>query len=135
MPTLKAQKIELNQEYPCPCCRRGQLTPITLTEAFGCSKCHQIFVIEQSGFVLEKLSTTYPYKKAWRWTGRQWVPITPGLSDNYLPVLMGVMLVLMGIWIPLALKAPQASSATLWIIMALLLAILPALMVLMAYRR
>jgi hypothetical protein len=133
--TLKAQKIELNQEYPSPCCRRGQLTPITLTEAFGCSKCHQIFVIGEGGFLLEKLSTTYPYKKAWRWTGRQWVIVTPGLSENYLPVLLGIILVLLGIWVPLALRAPPTSSAALWAIMALLLAILPALMVLMAYRR
>jgi len=106
-----------------------------LTEAFGCNKCHQIFVVEQGGFVLEKLSTTYPYKRAWRWNGRQWVPISSGLSENYLPVLMGIMLVLMGIWVPLALKASPASSTILWVIMALLLAILPVLMVLMAYRR
>lgn len=131
----KAQKIDLAQEYPCPCRRRGRLTPIALTEAFGCTRCQQIFVVEESGYVLEQLSTNYPYKRAWRWTGHQWNTATSALGENYLPIALGITLVLLSIWLPLALHSPQNSGILLWAIVALLLAILPALMVLLAYRR
>lgn len=131
----KAHKIDLAQDYPCPCRRRGRLTPIALTEAFGCNRCQQIFVVEESGYVLEQLSTSYPYKRSWRWSGHQWNTASSGLSESYLPVALGIVLVLLSIWLPLALHSPQNSGFFLWAIVAFLLAVLPALMLLLAYRR
>jgi hypothetical protein len=131
----KPQKIELDTDYPCPCRRRGRLTPITLTEAFGCSRCQQIFVVEEGGYVIEQLSTTYPYKRSWRWTGHQWNVVHPGLGDSYLPLALGILLVLLSIWLPVALQSPSGAIIILWAIVALLLAVLPALMVWLAYRR
>jgi hypothetical protein len=131
----KAHKIDLTQDYPCPCRRRGRLTPIALTEAFGCDRCQQIFVVEDSGHVLEQLSSNYPYKRAWRWTGQQWSAINAGLGESYLPVVLGITLVLLSIWLPLALNSSSNSGIILWAVVALLLAVLPALMVLLAYRR
>lgn len=55
MQSQKPEKLDFNSEYPCPCRRRGRLVPITLTEAFGCDRCQQIFVVEDNGFVLEQL--------------------------------------------------------------------------------
>jgi hypothetical protein len=138
LPTVqpqKAHKIDLTQDYPCPCRRRGRLTPIALTDAFGCDRCQQIFVVDEGGHVLEQLSTTYPYKRAWRWNGQQWILVTSGLGESYLPVALGVILVLLSIWLPLALNAPPNSGILLWAMVALLLAVLPALMVLLTYRR
>lgn len=134
MQPQKAHKIELNIDYPCPCRRRGQLTPITLTEAFGCNRCQQIFVVEEGGYVIEQLSTSYPYKRSWRWTGHQWNVVHPGLGGNYLPLALGVLLVLL-IWLLVALRNPSGVGIVLWVIVALLLAVLPALMVWLAYRR
>jgi hypothetical protein len=131
----KSQKIDLNQEYPCPCRRRGQLTPIALTEAFGCNRCQQIFVVEESGQVLEQLSGSYPYKKAWRWNGHQWNIANPNFSDNYLPIVLGIIFIMLVIWLPLALNAKSNSPSAVLIIGIVLLALLPALMVLLAYRR
>lgn len=85
--------------------------------------------------MLEQLSTSYPYKRTWRWNGRQWNIINPGLSESYLPVALGITLVLLSIWLPLALKSPANSGIILWAVVVLLLAVLPALMVLLAYRR
>lgn len=135
MQPQKAQKIDLTQEYPCPCRRRGRLTQITLTEAFGCNRCQQIFVVEDSGYILEQLSTSYPYKRAWRWTGHQWSVANPGLSESYLPIALGVILVMLSIGLPLALNASSNSGIFLWALVLLLLALIPALMVLLAYRR
>ncbi len=135
MQSQKTHKIELNSDYPCPCRRRGHLTPITLTEAFGCSRCQQIFVVEEGGYVIEQLSTTYPYKRSWCWTGHQWNVVHPGLGDSYLPLALGILLVLLSIWLPVALNSGTGGSIILWAIVALLLAVLPALMVWLAYRR
>lgn len=85
--------------------------------------------------MLEQLSSSYPYKRTWRWNGRQWSIINSGLGESYLPITLGITLVLLSIWLPLALKAPSSSSVILWALVVLLLAVLPALMVLLAYRR
>lgn len=133
----KPEKIDFNQEYPCPCPRRkGRLVPITLTEAFGCDRCQQIFVVEDNGHVLEQLSTTYPYKRAWRWTGNAWHIIHPKLVDSYLPIALGIIFVPVIIWLPLALKLSNGSSIVVWAMVAVLLAIMPVLiMVWLTYRR
>lgn len=135
MQPYKQNKIDLNTEYICPCRRQGKLVPITLTEAFGCDRCQQIFVVEDNGYVLEQLSTTYPYKRAWRWNGNNWHFIQTHLGRNYLPIALGVIFVLVIIWLPLALRFANSSSIPAWAMVAVLLVILPALMLCLTYRR
>lgn len=135
MASRKTQKIDLNSEYPCPCRRRGCLVPITLTEAFGCDRCQQIFVVEESGYVIEQLSTSYPYKKAWRWTGNRWSTANTSIGENYLPVAILIVLVLLIVWLPLALHDKDGPNIIFWVLLAVLLALLPALMVWLSYRR
>jgi hypothetical protein len=67
----KVHPIDLTSEYPCPCRRNGQLKPIVLTEALGCDRCQQIFVVKKDGQIIEQLSSLYQ-KKSWRWTGSRW---------------------------------------------------------------
>ncbi|TVU52656.1 MAG: hypothetical protein EA414_16415 [Arthrospira sp. PLM2.Bin9] len=134
MSSPKPEKIDLHGDYPCPCRRRGNLVPITLTEAFGCDRCQQIFVVDETGYSLEQLATHYPYKQAWRWTGQQWYRATPGMRSHYLPLALGILLVPLVIWLPLAMYSPGA-NILLWAMVAVMLAMLPALMVWLAYRR
>ena len=64
-------RVSLDRSYPCPCCRhRGLIRPITLTEAFGCDRCQQIYVIRDRGFGLELLSGVH--RRSWQWTGHRW---------------------------------------------------------------
>lgn len=135
MPSHKAQKIDLSTEYPCPCRRRGSLVQITLTEALGCNRCQQIFVVEEGGYVIEQLSTSYPYKKAWRWTGTRWTPANASIGESYLPVALLIVMILLIVWLPLALRSTTGPSIIFWALLAVLLAVLPALMVWLAYRR
>jgi hypothetical protein len=135
VPSPKAQKIDYTQEYPCPCRRKGTLVPIALTEALGCNRCQQIFVVEDNGYALEQLSTTYPYKKIWRWLGNRWQPASSGLGESYLPIVMGVVLVLLIVWLPLALRSSGGLQILFFALVSILLAILPALMVWLTYRR
>ncbi len=97
--TDRNNKIDLNADYPCPCRRKGKLIPIALTEAFGCSRCQQIFVVQENGYTIEQLSTTYPYKKIWRWTGRQWSISKSSIRQSYFPLallaLFGIIILLL----------------------------------------
>lgn len=129
----KPQKIDLTAEYPCPCRRRGRLFPITLTEAFGCELCQQIFVVEENGQAIELLSSTYPYKRAWRWTGHRWLAIHPSLGQTSL-YLSWIVLVLPMICLTLVLKL-TSGSIFVWAIIVVLLVVLPALVIWLAYRR
>jgi len=135
VPSPKSQKIDLTAEYPCPCRRKGTLTPIILTEAFGCDRCQQIFVVEDNGYALEQLSTHYPYKKVWRWIGHRWQPANTSLGESYFPIAMGVVLVLLIVWLPLALRSTAGLNIVFWALLAIMLAILPAVMVWLTYRR
>lgn len=134
MASQKTQKIDFNAEYPCPCPRRrGRLIPITLTEAMGCDRCQQIFVVEEGGYVLEQLSTTYPYKRAWRWTGYRWNTAYSNLGESYLPLALCIVFILLLVWLPLALAA--GGNTVLWALPSVLLVVLPALLVWWRYRR
>lgn len=133
MQSHKPQKIDLTQDYPCPCRCRGRLTPIALTEAFGCMRCQQIFVLTDDGQVLEKLVTHYPYKQAWRWTGSQWYRARDGWREGFLPVAFGIIGFLLFVWLPLA-QSPLGRNVLLFATVALLLIMIPALMVWLAYR-
>ncbi len=65
------QKIYLDQEYPCPCHPKGKLQQIVLTEAFGCDRCHRIFVMQEDSLTIEELAATYPYKRRYYWNGQR----------------------------------------------------------------
>jgi hypothetical protein len=109
--------------------------PILLTEAFGCDRCQQIFAVEDNGQVIEQLSSSYPYKRAWRWTGYRWIPAHRGSLASYLPVLMGMLLVALVVWLPAALRSPASLGMIFWIGMATLLILLPLLASWLAHRR
>jgi hypothetical protein len=111
------------------------LVPITLTEAFGCNRCQQIFVVEENGYAIEQLATSYPYKRSWRWMGHRWNTAHAKIGVSYLPLVVGIVVVLLMVWLPLALRSSGSINAILWAILALMLAILPAIMVWLAYRR
>ncbi len=133
-PPPSSQPIDLNRDYPCPCRRQGRLVPITLTEALGCDRCQQIFTVEEDGHSITQLVNSYAYRRTWRWSGSQWMVHRPKLSKNYLPAALCVILVLLVVWLPLALHSAD-TAVWLWIAIALLLAILPALMLWLMYRR
>ncbi|NEQ51254.1 MAG: hypothetical protein F6K11_14135 [Leptolyngbya sp. SIO3F4] len=100
-PKKLAQKVDLSEVYPCPTCRhRGQLQSITLTEAFGCDRCQQIYVIRDAGLGLEQLSGAHPYRRLWRWTGHQWKQYSHIPESRWLGlvVLVVVLLAISGFW-------------------------------------
>lgn len=135
MQTQKPQKIDLNGEYPCPCRRRGRLTPIALTDAFGCNRCQQIFVVQDSGHTIEQLSTNYPYKRAWRWTGHQWMVVNPSLGKGYIPLTLLIVLGLVFLLLVTTLQFSPGSSVTFRVVAALALSLMLVFMLWLACRR
>jgi hypothetical protein len=107
-----------------------------LTEAFGCDRCQQIFVLKENGQVIEQLSSIY-HKKAWRWTGYRWTNVSANWAKNILSMMWAIMLMLPIITIvafPFALRLSSSQNIILWAMILLLLIVLPAFMVWLAYR-
>ncbi|NER34382.1 MAG: hypothetical protein F6J93_10190 [Oscillatoria sp. SIO1A7] len=107
---FQTQKIDFNAEYPCPCCRhKGKLVQITLTEAFGCNLCQQIFVVEEEGYALEPLPTDYPYKRSWYWNGQSWRVGRPDLRKNYLRmgILISSIALIAGVFYLIFINKPE----------------------------
>jgi len=136
-PQKAKKQIDMSAAYPCPCRRQGRLVPITLTEAFGCQRCQQIFVVKDS-HMIEQLASSYPYKRAWYWTGYQWSTSHRGISENYWNftlILFFFILTPLLLWLPLVLQT-LSSGLVLWAIATVLLAVIPALIAwLTLYRR
>jgi hypothetical protein len=131
VPPQNAQKIDLNAEYPCPCRRRGRLLPITLTEALGCDRCQRIFVVDEKGQSIEELSTTYPYKRAWRWTGYRWITARQSIGYGYLRLVTGIFMLLGVISLLLAL---HSSNLVFVAVLGLVVIMMLILIVWLAYR-
>ncbi len=71
-----------DRAYPCPCRRQANLVPIYLTEAFGCDRCPQMFVLQADGKLVEQITGGYPQPCTWRWIGTHWQMVHPVLPPE-----------------------------------------------------
>ena len=136
MRPYRTQKISLKNDYPCPCRRRGRLKPIILTEALGCDRCQQIFVVKENSQVIEQLSSIY-HKQTWRWTGYRWVNVYPGLSGKSLSALFVVIVLLpliTAIVLPIVLYRLSSDNIIFWGIACSLLIATLVIVLWLAYR-
>ena len=72
MPNSKLLKssFDYKGEYPCPLCRVGKITHLTLMEAMSCDFCHQIFSVD-----IEQQQIKMPSRQPpliWNWNGFHW---------------------------------------------------------------
>lgn len=136
MPSHKIQKIDLNSEYPCPCRRKGNLKPIVLTEALGCDRCQQIFVVKKDGRVIEQLSSIYQ-TKSWQWTGDRWKNAYDVWTQGNLPkiLLLSVLALIIAVILPEVLRWLGTQSIISWAAPFLILTILLLLILFVVYRR
>lgn len=70
---LNQHPLSADGQYLCPICRQGQITQLTLMEAFACSFCRHIFEMDyrqQSVRVVDSTQQTL-----WRWVGDRWVSL------------------------------------------------------------
>ena len=136
MRSHKTSKIDLSSEYPCPCRRKGNLKPIVLTEALGCDRCQQIFVVKKDGQVIEQLSSIYQ-KKSWRWTGNRWKNAYTRWTQDYLSIMLILLFslsILIIVILPVLLRWLNTQSIIFWIVAFLFLMMLLILSLFVVYR-
>ena len=132
----KIQKISFRNDYPCPCRKKGKLKPILLTEALGCERCQQIFVVQENGQTIEQLSSIY-HKKSWRWTGCRWASAYDPWKKTYLLSAVSIVVFFTIAIVSILLSILQsltAKSMIFWIIVLVAPAILMLLILLAIYR-
>lgn len=56
--------------YICPVCRHGQISNLTLMEAFACNFCRHIFTANLEAQSVQVVDSSQPM--SWRWNGRTW---------------------------------------------------------------
>jgi len=120
----KNTKIDLNSEYPCPCRRKGRLLPIILTEAKGCDRCQQIFVVTDEEECIEQLNPSYPYKKKWRWNGKRWIATQKPWQESYFYLTVTCFLASILISTPLLISLSIGINSISAIILGLILIII-----------
>ena len=75
------EKLDLSNDYPCPCWRWGRFFLTILTEVLGYDWDQQIFVVKENRQMIEQLSSSFPYKRSWLWTGCcYWLGVRPSLE-------------------------------------------------------
>lgn len=64
------QILSAGGDYLCPVCRHGQISQLTLMEAFYCSFCRHIFDVSYDEQLVQVVDSPQP--SAWRWLGDRW---------------------------------------------------------------
>lgn len=130
----KSIKLDSDHDFPCPCRRKGRLLPIILTEAFGCDRCQQIFAIDEKRQEIELLSSAYPYKRIWRWTGHRWRS-SQQVNNGSFPIFLALTLIILMGWLLLALHSLPSLSMILGIMVGTTLVSFFVYTIWLAYRR
>ncbi len=95
--------LDLNESYPCPACKQGLLVPITLTEAWGCDRCKQIFEQRKDEpNSVGKISTPYHRQRTWQWNGKQWTTHSSLAQPKAFNSLLALALLVCMLWIVLS---------------------------------
>jgi glucose-6-phosphate-specific signal transduction histidine kinase len=90
-----------------------------LTDAFGCSQCQQICVIRADGYVLEQISSIYPYRQHWYWTGHTWKLLRPPFCQSKVAWAVGALAVVIALFFCLtfAAKVPLVPHHMVWMVL------------------
>jgi Protein of unknown function (DUF2396) len=109
--------LNYNGVYTCPVCRYGQISALTLTEAYACNFCHHIFTADLEKQVVRVADSSQPM--SWRWTGKNWRSAQH--RDGELTVaiwLMAIALIILPtflVWLSAHLFPPEPGSKGAWI--------------------
>ena len=116
--TAPAERRTLNYQetYLCPVCRHGQISALTLMDAFSCSFCRHIFTANLHEQSVHVEDSSQPM--TWRWTGRNWQAANQIDMDLTIVIwLVGVALVVLPpslVWLSSHTFPPMAGSAWYW---------------------
>lgn len=66
----EAVTLSYDGTYVCPVCRHGQISGLTLMDAFACSFCRHIFTANLETQSVQVVDSSQPM--TWRWNGHNW---------------------------------------------------------------
>jgi transcription elongation factor Elf1 len=62
--------LSYDDHYTCPVCAHGQMSALTLMEAFACDFCRHIFTANLQAQSVQVVDSVQPM--VWHWTGERW---------------------------------------------------------------
>lgn len=66
----ESNSLHYQGSYVCPVCRHGQISTLTLMDAFACNFCRHIFTANLQNQSVQVVDSSHPM--TWRWNGRGW---------------------------------------------------------------
>lgn len=110
------RSLNYQETYACPVCRHGQITALTLVDAFSCNFCRHIFTADLAHQSVRVEDSSQPM--SWRWNGHRWQSMNSVSFDLTLTIwVMGILLVLMPpglIWLSSYTFPPLPGSGWYW---------------------
>lgn len=102
--------------YICPVCRHGQISALTLMDAFACNFCRHIFTANLRTQSVQVVDSSQPM--SWRWNGKNWQNTyqdDPNLT--FVIWVVGIVLVTLPasiVWLMAYLFPPLPGSRWAW---------------------
>ncbi|WP_013323208.1 hypothetical protein [Gloeothece verrucosa] len=86
--------LNYSRVYTCPVCRHGELSNISLMDAFACNFCNHIFSADLEQQVIQMADSQLALK--WRWNGRSWQSVkSEGVELSWGYWIAGMMFILL----------------------------------------
>lgn len=115
--TAPETQISYSGTYTCPVCRHGQISVLTLTEAFACNFCHHIFTANLQKQLLQVADSSQPM--TWQWTGRTWKATYQRDTElTFVLWLVAIALIILPpglVWLSAYIFPPAEGSTGSWI--------------------
>ncbi len=87
------KNLSIEEVYTCPVCYHGQISAITLMDAFACNFCNHIFTVDLVKQSLKIADSSSPL--SWRWNGKKWKADHPQVEWSWVIQLLAVGFVLL----------------------------------------
>ncbi|GAB4159823.1 MAG: hypothetical protein Fur0046_39110 [Cyanobacteria bacterium J069] len=115
-PNSRQRPLNFGDRYTCPACRHGEITGLTLMDAFACNFCRHIFTANLSEQSVQVADSVQPM--IWRWTGWNWqsaYQADPNLT-TFVWLIAGMLVVLPTgiVWLSSYTFPPLPGSPWAW---------------------
>ncbi|WP_404787443.1 hypothetical protein [Altericista sp. CCNU0014] len=81
-------------------------------------------MVRADGYVLEQLSSIYPYKQLWYWTGQEWMPVRAP-QNRYVWIVAGLtaFFLLLVLCLPIVFPIPLDRRVMVWMLLMILIVV------------
>lgn len=92
MATQAQRPLDLNDSYPCPVCRHGEINSLVLTDAFACNFCRHILSADLKQQQVQVVDSTQSI--TWVWNGQRWRLVNANRSADISAIALFVAVIL-----------------------------------------